>query len=151
MTSRARRPATGLRRLLRRGRPAAGAAPAPEADPGRPLSVEARVEPGCTMLKVMGEIDISTSQELDAAIAAHAGRPGVLAVDLSSVTFMDSTGLRALVALERERTGRGLPLAVICPPGPARLICEVAGVEAQLRLYASAAEAAAALGGPHEG
>jgi anti-anti-sigma factor len=138
-----------FKRWLRRRQPGAAPAAPPVDDPGRPLTVDARVEPDCTLLTVVGEIDISTSPDLSAAIEPHVGRTGApLVVDLRGVSFMESTGLRVLLALERERARRGGPLAIVCPPGPARLICEVAAIEGQLSLYASAAEAAAALRRP---
>ena len=66
-------------------------------------------------------------------------------LDLTDVTFMDSTGLRVLLDLRRAAAESGLPLAIVCPEGPARLILEVAGVEDILPLHPTLEEATAAL------
>ena len=45
---------------------------------------------------------------------------------------MDSTGLAALLTLERELAARGGRLAIACPEGPARLLLDVTGVAERL-------------------
>ncbi len=50
------------------------------------------------VISVSGEVDLATSPELDSAIiAALASGASALAVDLSNVTFMDSSGLGVIV------------------------------------------------------
>ena len=50
------------------------------------------------VISVSGEVDLATSPELDGAIisALDSGTAG-LAIDLSNVTFMDSSGLGVIV------------------------------------------------------
>jgi anti-sigma B factor antagonist len=48
------------------------------------------------VVTVQGEVDIGTADRLEAAYR-HAATVGVVVVDLSDVTFMDSSGLNALV------------------------------------------------------
>ena len=50
------------------------------------------------VISVSGEVDLATSPELDGAIIAalDSGAAG-LAIDLSNVTFMDSSGLGVIV------------------------------------------------------
>jgi anti-sigma B factor antagonist len=61
------------------------------------MSFEVRIE-GDARVVVSGELDMATSPELTSAIEALAntGEPRVL-VDLSDVSFIDSTGISALV------------------------------------------------------
>jgi anti-anti-sigma factor len=70
---------------------------------------------------------------------------GAFVLDLSELSFMDSTGVNALLRarslLGRERRD----LVVICPPGPVRRVLELIGVVDLLAPFASRAEAAAAL------
>ena len=58
--------------------------------------------------RVTGEVDMSNAHELSdhaaAALTAH-GTP--LVIDLNGVTFMDSSGLRALVAIRKHAIRRG--------------------------------------------
>jgi anti-sigma B factor antagonist len=85
-----------------------------------------------------GEIDIATSpgldQVLDAAISS--GHTNV-AVDLQGVTFMDSTGLRSLIASHRRIGELGGAFVVVAAAGPARRLLELAGVVEVLQVVAS--------------
>ena len=68
-------------------------------------------EEGASIVHVVGELDIASSDLLDTTLRALAQRSqGRVVVDLSRVTFMDSAGLRALVrARERmDQCGRWL-------------------------------------------
>ncbi len=70
-------------------------------------------EDGEVRLRPVGELDLSTSPELEASLAA-ARQPGrLLIVDLSGLEFMDSTGLTLLTrwSLAAERDGFALALA----------------------------------------
>jgi len=57
------------------------------------------------VVHVAGEVDLASAPELDEQLATVMGQaPSHLVVDLSGVTFMDSTGLGVLVrALKRSR------------------------------------------------
>ena len=99
--------------------------------------------PGVT---VRGELDLASGPQLEHALdAAIRGSVGAFVLDLSDLEFLDSSGLsvvlraRAMLARD-ERT-----LAIICPPGPARKLLELAGVADLLFLYDSRADVNAAL------
>jgi len=59
---------------------------------------------GETFVAVTGEIDLATAPELRAALMTVAGH---LTVDLAGVSFMDSSGLGALVAAQKHTVGGG--------------------------------------------
>ena len=66
-----------------------------------------------TIVALEGEIDLATVPDAERLIAdAEAGQPGRLVIDLSAVTFMDSSGLRVLLTAHRraEEAGRGFAL-----------------------------------------
>jgi anti-anti-sigma factor len=70
---------------------------------------------------------------------------GAFVLDLCDLDFLDSSGLR-LILRARALLARGdRELAIVCPPGPVRRLFELAGIADLLFLYASRAEAAAAL------
>lgn len=48
------------------------------------------------VVRVVGELDMATALELRSALRPDSGRP--IVVDLAETTFMDSSGLNALVA-----------------------------------------------------
>jgi anti-sigma B factor antagonist len=96
---------------------------------------------GTTVVAVTGELDIATTPQLRAALQ-DAAEP--LVVDLTSVTFMDSTGLATMI----NTTGaHPSGFAIACPEGPARLLFAVTGTEEELPLYDSREEALRAVGG----
>lgn len=65
------------------------------------------------LIALHGELDIAAEPQLAAELASIvASRPAAVTVDLRKLTFLDSTGLRALLTLreECERLGCGLVL-----------------------------------------
>lgn len=63
---------------------------------------------GWSVASVSGEIDLATAPEVEAL--ARAGSNG-LALDLSGVRFIDSSGLRALIRIQEETS----PLVLLSP------------------------------------
>lgn len=53
-------------------------------------------------VEVAGEIDISVADELGTWLQSAAGTHEQLALDLTKITFMDSTGLHMLIRLRRS-------------------------------------------------
>jgi anti-sigma B factor antagonist len=81
-------------------------------------------------LDVSGEVDMASSEALNKAIRAALTAPGVkrLVVDLSKVTFLDSTGINTLVQ-GRERAGeQDITLKVVNPSQMALRVLELTGV-----------------------
>lgn len=76
------------------------------------------VEP--TVIAPEGELDIARVGEFRAALsdAASEGAPAVV-VDLSQVSFIDSSGLGALVELHNRLRRSGRRLVVVAPGGSA--------------------------------
>ena len=107
------------------------------APPGRPFDVVVTAEAFGTLIAVTGEVDIATSPRLRTVLADRPRTEGLLLLDLTAVTFMDSSGLSAVLNLQRDTTAAGERLAVVCPPGPARLLLEVTGVDTELPLFAT--------------
>jgi anti-anti-sigma factor len=64
------------------------------------------IEQGRT-IRLAGELDMSNKSELDEAFEAAAERGGPILVDLSELTFMDSTGIHAFVRAAASVRGRG--------------------------------------------
>ena len=78
------------------------------------LTLEVTQQDGAWIVTAVGEVDVHTAPRLRAALLeAEAGDPNTVVVDLTSVPFMDSTGLGVLVGgLARAReSGHRLVLA----------------------------------------
>jgi anti-sigma B factor antagonist len=88
-------------------------------------------------LALRGDIDYDTAVQLRAAITAalQSGSTDVLAINLSGVTFLDSTGVGTLVVARRICTDLGVALVIRdASPFVARLlgvvgVAELLGVE----------------------
>jgi len=85
------------------------------------------VEDGPVRLDVVGEIDLATVDVFAAAIADALDEFRLVEVDMSGVSFIDSTGLRAL--LEATATcGRSRQLVVVGPSRQADHLFDITGV-----------------------
>jgi anti-anti-sigma factor len=102
------------------------------ADTGVPevwLSVTAQPEQAGVRLIVTGEIDPSTADVLRHAVGeALDTHPTAIAVDLAGVTFMDSTGIGALVQARKRAVAGGTALTVVDPQPSVRRILEITGL-----------------------
>jgi anti-anti-sigma factor len=110
--------------------------------------VETTESGGATIVAVDGDVDLATVPQLRTALlgAAAAGDGRPLVIDLTAVTFMDSSGLAVLLATTQAARERGRPFAIVCPEGPARLLLAVTGLDGELPLHGSRAEALASVG-----
>lgn len=72
-------------------------------------SFHATVVPGSdpAQLQVAGDLDLASSDQLFTTATAAAGSGSSLAMDLTGVTFIDSTGLGVLIKIKNSLTGRG--------------------------------------------
>ena len=96
--------------------------------PGFSLRVRQTPNGGQTAVHVSGDVDITTADDLDREVRAQMERAPVL-LDLSEVTFMDSSGLRALDALVRHsRAGGGQLHIDAMLPGSVAQILELTGM-----------------------
>jgi anti-anti-sigma factor len=85
------------------------------------------------LVTVVGEVDLATSPDLaDALRAALTAGGEFVAVDLTEVTFVDSSGVSALLAAHRHAMARDVRM-VIMPPAPAvRATFRLCGVDSVL-------------------
>jgi anti-sigma B factor antagonist len=114
-----------------------------------PASVNTQTDDGSPVVVVTGEIDMATApmlgRELTSAIESGDG-PVVL--DLTEVTFFDSSGLRVAIVAHRDLGDRGRRLAVVCDPdGHVRRTFALAGLSDVLDLHPSREAALAELAG----
>ena len=87
---------------------------------------------------VRGEIELATAPELTAALDEAIRRTsGLFVVDLSTVGFLDSTGISCLVRARALLGADDRTLALICPPGSARRALELTGLDELVAIYYS--------------
>jgi anti-anti-sigma factor len=77
-----------------------------------------------------GEIDMATAPELDRRLqAAISTRPARIVVDLSAVTFLDSSGINALVRAKNVGDGFGVDLVLESPNEACQRVLKVTGLD----------------------
>jgi anti-sigma B factor antagonist len=98
------------------------------------------------LVSVSGELDLYTAGSLNARIdeAGAVGADTVL-VDLSAVSFVDSTALGVLVQESKRLEGRGHSLVLVTNDPRTRRVVEVTGLNRVLRTYATLQDALADL------
>lgn len=79
-----------------------------------------------TVVRVSGEIDVNTCGQLQDALVALEGRR--VALDLEHVGFIDSSGLRSVIAGQRRITDAGGGLRISAVSAPARRLLEITGL-----------------------
>ena len=82
---------------------------------------------GSTLLvEVVGEVDMTTASELTKAIDLAPEGTAFVVIDLSEVSFLDSSGLNALVQGRRTLSERDVAMRVVVPPeGAIRRVFEI--------------------------
>jgi anti-sigma B factor antagonist len=115
----------------------------PAAGEGPGLDVHVEQTSGAHVIAASGEVDMGTAGRLQAALAdAVASGATDIWVDLTDVSFMDSTGVSALLAARRALPA-ACRLVVVTPPGPCRRLLELTGVAGILSVVGDRAAAAA--------
>jgi anti-sigma B factor antagonist len=100
------------------------------------------VDDAVEVVAITGELDISNSAELRrrVEIALSSGRNCVV-IDLSALTYTDSSGLAALIGIQQLTLERGGRLALAIGSGSVRRTLEVRGLDRMFTVYSSREEA----------
>jgi anti-sigma B factor antagonist len=97
------------------------------------LTIRVRREPGCAIVTVAGEIDIATVARLRQRLNALADSARPVVADLDQVSFMDASGLGAIVGAARRAAAHGTSLQVVCNRRQTRRLFHLAGLDRQIR------------------
>jgi anti-anti-sigma factor len=80
-------------------------------------------------VRLSGDIDLADIDALNAALAPELqGRTSGLELDLSAVSFMDSTGVRWVLQLQQAVIGGGGDLEVVDVSEPVRQLFSIVGL-----------------------
>lgn len=84
-----------------------------------------------------GELDLATAPELETQVlAAVRGGDRAVVLDLRELTFMDSTGVRTIIAAHQVAAETGHDLRVVRPPRESAVsrVIEISGIDEALGL-----------------
>jgi anti-sigma B factor antagonist len=107
-----------------------------------PFEARSTLDQDVLTVGVVGEVDMSTAPRLLEILDAVSEASRLVVVDLTEVSFLDSSGLNVLVKAQRRLAPRGIALRVVVPSDHAlRRVFEIARLEEQLQIVESAEEA----------
>lgn len=114
-----------------------GAAPPPQPGGGAPAALSVRVEDtadGASIVAIAGELDLSTIPRMQGPLLEQIGqRPAVL-VDLSGLSFIDSSGIGILI--EALRSANGTPVRIlIATDSQVDRVFRIAGISDALPVF----------------
>ena len=96
-----------------------------------------------TVVRLIGEADVTT-QVLGEALGAEAAKkPRFLLVDMSGLTFIDSGALHEIVRVYRSLRADGGLLALISPTPSVARVLQLSALDQVIPVYASVEEAGA--------
>lgn len=106
-----------------------------------PFAIESELREESARLTLTGELDLATAPRLGEAVDGVLARGAhTLVIDIAAITFVDSSGLRLLIALSIRAGEEGWTLALTRPAPQARAVFEITGADANLPYIDEAAK-----------
>lgn len=100
---------------------------------GPKYQIEADSTAGMRLVTATGEIDMASSAELEEALATEPDK--VVIANLSDVGFIDSSGLRSLVAARDKLEDAGGRLVLVFGDGPVERIIDLTGLADRFEVF----------------
>ena len=105
------------------------------------LNIDTRHESNRVVVAMEGELDMANAPALQKAIESEElAAPEIVVLDLQGLSFLDSTGLRVILAARELCWRRGQEFAVTPGSPQVQRLLSVTGVGEHLRTIASAGE-----------
>ena len=79
-------------------------------------------------LVLKGELDLATAHVLESVLDRHYGSDGDLTLDLAGLDFMDSTGIKLIIAAALKLEGRGC-LILRSPASPIQRVLDLVQID----------------------
>lgn len=97
------------------------------------LTIELRERPDRVILALAGELDLANASQLQAALDSPAVESGpMIVLDLEQLAFIDSSGLRVILAGADSASARGQQFAVASASEQVQRLLEITGATKRL-------------------
>lgn len=98
-------------------------------------TVDVETTPSYVVVSVVGELDMADADQVAQVLidAADAGRP-ILRVQLSGLTFADSSAIKAIILGARAADQRGVTYELVNPHGRVQRLLQVTGLHKALTI-----------------
>jgi anti-sigma B factor antagonist len=106
------------------------------------LAIEMWQEPSESHVSVTGRLVIESSSRLRALLmkAIRQGAIGMLVIDLSALSYLDTSGVATLLDAARVASARGMRLQVVGLTGEPRILAQIVELDVIFRAYGSDVE-----------
>ena len=105
------------------------------------FEVEVDDRDGAVRVALHGEFDLARAEEVEAELARVEGvRPARVVLDLRSLTFLDSSGLRVVVMAGARARREHRPFTVVRGPDQVQHVFEITGMDRELPMVDDPAE-----------
>jgi anti-sigma B factor antagonist len=105
------------------------------------LEIDAHQHDGLVHLVLTGELDLSTVQKVEHELQRlESEGPQVLALDLSRLTFLDSSGLRLIVSADQRARRERRRLVVVRGPDTVQRVFSITHLDEQIELVDDVAD-----------
>lgn len=106
------------------------------------LEVQTQDADGRVTVALRGELDLSTVGKVqDELRRVEASSPSLVVLDLSKLTFLDSTGLRCLVTADERAREQGRRVVLVRGPDPVQRVFSITRLEERLEMVDDASAA----------
>jgi anti-sigma B factor antagonist len=105
------------------------------------LEVDAHDHDGLAHVVLSGELDLSTVEKVEQELArVEEQGPAILALDLSRLTFLDSSGLRLIVSADQRARREQRRFVVVRGPDTVQRVFSITHLDEQLELVGDVSE-----------
>jgi anti-sigma B factor antagonist len=99
------------------------------------LDVMSEDRDGLVRVALVGELDLSTVAKVQEELRrVEASSPATLVVDLSKLTFLDSTGLRCIVTADERARAEGRRIVIVRGPDAVQRVFAITRLEERLEM-----------------
>ena len=97
------------------------------------LEIDSELKADAARLTPVGELDIATAPQLEQEVRSVLARSvREIVIDLSRLTFIDSSALRLFIVLNERSAEQGWTLSLVRPTEHVRRVFELTGAEENL-------------------
>jgi anti-sigma B factor antagonist len=97
-------------------------------------------KPGAAIVVLKGDVDLESSPTAREVLLKSVEGPDSVLVDLSRVTYIDSSGVASLVEALQAAKRKGGSFALVAASDPTRRVLELARLDKVFTMYASIEE-----------
>ena len=95
----------------------------------------------CSVMLLAGEADLTATALRDALTAEIAGKPRLLLLDVTELTFIDSGAAQMIIGAHQVLSQDGGTLALVHPGRTVGRVLELTGISQVIHVYGSVSEA----------